>query len=503
MEIIVDRRKEIFPCWNRNHEESDPDSLTRVFICRNICECIKAAKNVVAICTFLLSNEDVVKAIEDAVQRGVRVYMLLASENSLEKNFECEDDFSQMCVKEHADTLKRLQHIVSIRSNPSAHAKFVISDWYTSEARGVISTGNFTKEGIGSIKENGRNEEFAVEIDSSKVNVLANIFKEAFWNQALHEMVNGDFKIAKKLNIPVEFESKLGKSICTSLNRSSSLHDSCMDLVKRAKKSLYIAAFGFEKDNDLVQEIAKRAKEGLKVTILARIRPKNTDALKMLEEAGCIVYGFRWLHAKLIVADEQNMLMMTGNFENLSFQQSFEVGAVDSKTSVCDLLESWIETSGWRLIINKNLENISGIARHFIGKDNDVWTIRDQEILNIGGFILPSLHLDPQRYSSKELKLKKDEGKARINSERIIPKVLKISWNVVSPRLKDGSIEIYKNAAELKSKKNTEAVLPESFNPKVYKEPDGKKVVAIKCRAELDAAKKILKQQHCEAIVYA
>lgn len=504
----IDNGSKIFSGWNREKKDMRLKHFnTELFVC----DCIDEAEQMVCITTFLLSNRRVVDAIKRASNKGVRVYLLLASEKTFEKNYESEDDFSKRCFDSHLELLKELSGKIFIRSAPSNHAKFVFIDPFTNNAKGYITTGNFTEEGIG-----GRNEEMHYALEKKEVDILANYFKHAFWNCAEHEMHYTPseptlFKPAEKMMIPVDLPKKTTQSIVTSLDGNKSLHDACLNIVRKASKSLVVSAFGFDKDNDIVQEIAKKAKEGVKVTVLSRMRPKNNDALESLCKAGATVYGFRYLHAKCIIANGSKAIMMTANFEDVSFYKSFEVGALITEKKIIsaysDMLNNWIENSGWQLYLNTKLGNLKGEVIPLKDSKYD----EKKEIVNFIAFDCgkhsTSLELI-DIFEPKEI-IKKHE--LTLSNEKIYATIV-YSWECEVPHLEYGSVEKRKkrekgspiNPNELRGPllKRMQQADTESYNPKIFTEPSGRMVVAIQDDSELEKAIELKKKMKCEAIVY-
>ena len=499
----IDNASKLFSGWNREKKDIRLRHFNTEFF---ICKCIDESEQMVCITTFLLSNKRVVDAIKRASNKGVRVYLLLASEKTFEKNYESEDDFSKRCFDSHLELLSELSGKIFIRSAPVNHAKFVFTDPFTNNAKGFITTGNFTDEGIG-----GRNEEIHYPLEKNEVDILANYFKHAFWNCAEHEMYSGQFVPTKKLEVSVDLPVKTNQSIVTSLDGNKSLRDACLNVVKKASKSLVISAFGFDKDNDIVQEIAKKAKEGVKVTILSRIRPKNNDAVEFLYKAGAAVYGFRYLHAKCILADGSKAIMMTANFEDVSFNKSFEVGAIIKEKMIINeysnILNNWIENSGWQLYLNTKLGNLKGEVISLKDSNFD----KKKEVVNSVkfdcGIHSPSLELI-HNFEPKE-EIKKHE--LTLTEEKIYGTIL-YSWECTPPYLQDGSIEIRKKrkkGSPISPNELLGSVLSriqqastESYNPKIFTEPCGRKVVAIQNDSELEKAIELKKKMKCEAIVY-
>ena len=499
----IDNGSKIFSGWNREKKDMRLRHFnTELFVC----DCINEAEEMVCITTFLLANRKVVDAVKSAANRDVRIYLLIASENKLEKDYESEGDFSRKCIDSHIMLLDELSGKIFIRSAPSNHAKFVFIDPFTNNAKGYITTGNFTDEGIG-----GRNEEMHYALEEKEVDILANYFKHAFWNCAKHEMRSRRFETAEKMNVSVDLAVKTNQSIVTSLDGNKSLHDACLSIVKTASKSLVISAFGFDKDNDVVQEIAKKAKEGVKVIILSRIRPKNNDAVEFLCKAGATVYGFHYLHAKCIIADTSKAIMMTANFEDVSFHKSFEVGAIITEKTIInaysDMLNNWIENSGWQLQLNTKLGNLNGEVIQLKDSNFD----KKKEIVNSitfdCGIHSPSLELIGNFEPKEEIK----KHELTLSDEKIYATIV-YSWECELPRLEYGSMEIRKkrdkgspiNPNELQGSlfKRMQLASTESYNPKIFTEPSGRKVVAIQDDSELEKAIELKKKMKCEAIVY-
>lgn len=502
----IDNSSKIFSGWNREKQDVRLKHFNTEHF---VCDCIDEAEEMVCITTFLLADRKVVDAVKSAANRGARIYLLIASENTLEKNYESEDDFSKKCIDSHIMLLDELSGKIFIRSAPSNHAKFVFIDPYTNNAKGYITTGNFTDEGIG-----GRNEEMHYALEKKEVDVLANYFKHAFWNCAKHEMRSRQFVPAEKMMIPVDLPTETTQSIVTSLDGNKSLHDACLSMVKKASKSLVISAFGFDKDNDVVQEIAKKAKEGVKIIILSRIRPKNNEAVEFLCKAGATVYGFHYLHAKSIIADTSKAIMMTANFEDVSFSKSFEVGAIITEKRIINaysnMLNNWIENSGWMLRLNVELGKLKG---SFIQLKDSSYDKKKEIVGSVTfecGTYSPSLELIHDFEPKEEIK----KHELTLSEEKIYSTIV-YSWEISPLYLSSGRFEVLKQkkvtydigtSLDGVPGKATE-IVRESYCPKIFSEylvqqQRTRQVVAIRDDSQLEDAIKLKKKMKCEAIVY-
>lgn len=74
-------------------------------------------------------------------------------------------------------------------------------------------------------------------------------------------------------------------------------------MIETVSREFFVAGFEWEKDPEIVESLCIRAREGLPVTALARIRASQMLALLALTEAGACVLGFKWLHAKALCAN--------------------------------------------------------------------------------------------------------------------------------------------------------------------------------------------------------
>ena len=112
------------------------------------------AQEKVVLSSFLLADKGVEDAIFEAAKRGVRVYILIASEARLGRE-DGEGEFDKRVLAQHKAMLERLGGYALFRSASHFHAKVVIADPDTRPA-GILLTANLTREAL------ERNEELAV-----------------------------------------------------------------------------------------------------------------------------------------------------------------------------------------------------------------------------------------------------------------------------------------------------------------------------------------------------
>ena len=119
----------------------------RIFVSELI-KAIANAKKIVCVCTFLLNDTELVDALLKAAQRGVRVYMFVASEAKLLREIKQDQDFDKKTLAEHKDLLQKIAGKLWVGTSDSFHAKFILVDPNLEDAKGFLSTANFTKEAL-------------------------------------------------------------------------------------------------------------------------------------------------------------------------------------------------------------------------------------------------------------------------------------------------------------------------------------------------------------------
>lgn len=185
------------------------------------------AQEMVVLCSFLLASDRMIAALEAATRRGVRVYMMLASEARLGQERE-EDDFSKHCREHHEEMLRRLAPHAMIRSAAHYHAKTVLIDPKGPNAQGWLLTANITDEAL------TRNEELGLRLTSEEVRSVFVELRHAFWERAEHRMSGTDFRPAKPLGA-VEFPAA-GLALVTSPPRRS-IQDTALELIEKVGKA--------------------------------------------------------------------------------------------------------------------------------------------------------------------------------------------------------------------------------------------------------------------------
>jgi len=478
---------------------------------QDIITAIDEAQDTVMLMSFLMADDKLEDALMNAAKRGVRVYVLLASENKLEK--EPDAEFDKQTLAQHKKMLDRLAGQVLVRSAPNFHAKLVLIDTQAPNPKGFLLTANLTKEAL------ERNEELAVVLTHSEIQSAFAYLRWAFWEGAEHELIEkqrlSPVKPLQKVDNPEIAQDFL------ATKPDNSLEPVLKQIINHAKQELIVSSYGWEFNHAIVELLLERILAGLHVTLLARIRPKTMESLVDLAEAGAQVLGFPWLHAKALCNDVGETVVMSANLERQSFEQSMEFGVFlqDERASALKhILQTWQQQAPWQLLPQPILKDLP------VG-DVTLWRqaqLQKEKMLSIKEVPLGELTAE----SAEQLDLAKPPDKNR-NAETALVHELQYDWQVSAPRLngkakevkrtiekeiereklivvkdKNGKPILDKNGKPTEKKQKVKETIKEqiSYHPPVYNQ-NGRNVVAIQQPEEISSAQKLIQQGIAKAIV--
>jgi cardiolipin synthase len=338
---------------------------------RVLANLIGAAHEVVLVSSFLFADPGTERALLEAAKRGVRVYMLVASEARLEKESREDNSFDQRALEDHKRLLDGLAGWVYVRSAEHFHAKFVLVDPKTNP-RGVLLTANLADKPL------TRNHELAVYLRQAEVRAMAGLFTWAFWESAQRELlVAGGLppvKTAGRFPVPMP-----ASGIVATAGERRDLRRAVLQLIRSASRTLVVAIYGID-DTEVVEALEERARSGVSVVLLVRHPRAGMHAtLRRLAGAGIGVLGVsEWLHAKAILADGTRGLLMTANLQMHGLDAGFEVGvelAGDDAAALARVLGAWHSGAPWRLRASACVGELRGVVQVLNGKGYKALTV--------------------------------------------------------------------------------------------------------------------------------
>jgi cardiolipin synthase len=487
-EKLVGVDRPLPPCWIRNCETRliFEDRISRHLwqvgpgkkIKTRVIEMINETQEVICGASFLFSDLLIAEALLEAAKRGVRIYFLTASEHRVKEAPRTDDFFSEKMCNEHKELLDRLAGKVLLRSAEHLHAKFLLSDPQGIAPRGIMSTANFNL----ALTEN---VELGVELSEREVDELAGWFNQVFWLEAEHELLEKG-KLSAVTKPPVEPHSPKQNNIVVTAKGELGLQEALLNIVRNAQHSLLVANYGLELGHAVVDAIAEKAQSGIPVTIFTRPRPAVKDAVEQLAKAGAHIVAHDKLHAKVIVGDNDG-IVMSANLQRDGLDQGFEVGIKISGRRLADLrqaLVDWEKCFPWHYALEAlPQEHLGEIwLADKGGKDGKCEVVAElthklpvmtgQDALSLGSLPEPELALP--EFGNK------------------YPQKVRYQWSVTPPSLPGGAKERKQVVErEQKSKKgNVRKVKKEvSYDPPEH-EFNGNVYVVLKPNGDLEKARR-------------
>ena len=465
---------------------------------------LTSAREKVVVSSFLLADRETEDAILKAAKNGVRLYVMLASEARLGSEPRG-GEFHQEVLAQHKSMLNRLGGYVLIRSASHFHAKMILVDPEERPA-GLLLTANLTREAL------ERNEELAVELTPTEVKEAAAIVRWALWKSVEHEFVEPpNFRAVKPLG-RVDHPAP-SPHIRATTSSVTQLREEAIDLIDSSSRELVVASFGWDAGHPVVERLCARARQDVSVRVLARVRPQVMPALIALAKAGARVFGFKWLHAKALLADSRRGLVMSANLEEHGLDDGFELGLRLEGERAEELrkrLEGWSSQAEWELRTAPALGEVAGDVRvwhknQLVERDvkprlpADLGVVTAASALDLGAAPdLPPVNGLPQPgHAAHEL-----DCRWLVRAPELHPK----AKEVMRPAA-DGPVTHKRPpAAESRAKAASQAAVgrkakPTPYEPPVFKQPDGKLVVAVRSPEEIPEARQVAEEAGAAAIV--
>ena len=477
-------------------------------VAKRIVTLLVAAERMAVVSSFLFADREVEDALLDAARRGVRVYALLASEARLDRE-PGDGEFERRVLAEHKELLKRLGGHVLIRSAPHFHAKLVLVDPHARPA-GLLLTANLTREAL------ERNEELAVELTPDEVKEAAEIVRWALWESAEHELVDPrEFRPVKPLD-RVAHPLPTPHILATTAS-ATQIREEVVELIDTTSGELIVASFGWGAGHPVVERLCARARQGVTLTVLARVRPRTMPALVALAEAGARVLGFQWLHAKGLWADSGRALVMSANLETHGLDSGFELSVRLAGKRAAELrrrLERWMDQAPWELRPAPALGELTAAAR--------VW--RDSELVELDVKTRRSVDLGVFTAASADALIAREEPEAPCADGPPHPDhaahELECRWLVQPPQLHPNATEVTRPVTPLQraidagvirvAESRTKEVSPPAagarpkpppYEPPMFEEPGGRRVVAVRSPEDIPNARRIMREVGAAAII--
>jgi len=350
---------------------------------KEISKAIDKAKELIVVCSFLIQETEITDALLKAAKKGVRIYILTASEQRLDKDQGKENETENERIEDHKKLLRTLKTKCFIRTAQHFHAKYVIIDPKNESRTGYLSSANFTQHAL------KNNLEISIKLNEKQIIDLFNTFCHVFWYQAEHESLSREslrsvknidehiFDKPKNLNI---FGAKQDIDFKTTLEKT----------IEETTGPIHLCTYSIDQTTSLFESLIKQLQKGRKIHLYTRPRKKDIEPLARLKENGAQIKGHRLLHMKgMFIEDNKKPVGMifTGNLTSESFDNSYDVGIFlsrDQYKTILPIIKSWNEIIPLTFFSNIRIKNLKVGKYLRWEKEKELFQIEENETINIG-----------------------------------------------------------------------------------------------------------------------
>lgn len=450
---------------------------------------LNSASDIALISSFLLADDRLAEAILAAANRGVRVYVLTASEQRIGKIIREEDEFEQRMADQHKTLLNSLAGKALLRSAEHIHAKFLVVDPHLeNEARAWLSTANFNKALESSV-------ELGVRLNAQGARALADCFNWAFWCEAERELREGRL-MAIKPGFPASPLRPSDGAIFATLKDGTALREQLLVMIHQAHSEILVASYGIEANHIVVQALIAAAKRGVRVTVVTRPRPAVADGVLALALAGIAIFGHDKLHAKAVVVDGQAMVM-SANLESHGLDSGFEVGVMlpsDQAKDIESTLREWMGTFPWvyrhDAMRGEHLGDFCP-AKQGLRDVERVTELHEQRAPEMTADDVFRLDATPEPVLKPAI------------APKVLPQYIKFTWAVQPPHLPKGAKERYQQIEreeKVKGGKVKKIKSQVAYDPPVF-DYQGRGFIVLKDLDKADSVQQAAKRHNAKVVL--
>lgn len=404
-------------CWISNDRSNSDSDFVREFkkdrhvivlseendLAKRLGSYANKAKELICVSSYLIQGSAFTDALLAASKRGVRCYILTSREDELKTDPEEMDGRGKEIISEHKRLLDSLAGTVLVRTAPHFHAKFALFDPTREDPQGILSTCNLTVDAM-----KGKNVELALTMKPDEVRSVFNQFVHGFWAESGHElMTKGTLRAIGRRDIVNDSLDHVNHP-CT-VGGLNGLQELVLDIVRSARRSLTVGSWTIEPDHPITTAIEAAAKRGVQVTILTRPKEINTQTAIRLSKHGASVLGIERFHAKLVIADSKDSVVMTANISKKGMDEGFEVGVRLSEVDSMNLdaiLRGMMGSANWSFKEQIKVKDIEkGPIKRWNGKAKILQEVQISERLEQKGESVNVALADLQTYQHDKAEL--------------------------------------------------------------------------------------------------
>ena len=302
------------------------------------------ARQDVLIVNFLITHKELIETIIKTRQLKkipVRVMTWLDKTQHL---YVEEDDIYQLFRSQARSCRELAMNDIPLRSNTKCHVKMMLVDSETV----IISSANLTDTSLFRNPENG----ILLYQMEEEVKIIKHFAKTLWRNYANTEIatlpphvtsVFEDNEGEENLRVqsrPTNHDIDILKGICQETDNFrflftcpyfNTLHLFVLDMIERANREILLLSYKMQniKQIGLFKVLKDKINQGVNVRILVcKKDTKILDLYGQLLDIGCEIEAIEYNHAKGIVIDQKDVMIMTANIDNyiMPHKESINIG---------------------------------------------------------------------------------------------------------------------------------------------------------------------------------
>lgn len=328
--LFVKKRITRMP-WNSNEEL--PITLENQTELKNsIMALIENAKECIKLCSFILTDEDVIQALLKKIETSDCCLFIITQldPSKFSASLLTDEEIHNDSNKTHIGAINLLHNQgAHIRAAENVHAKFIIVDNQIT----LITSANITSPSL------NKNPESGIYLDQDSSGVVSKLFDLIYrfgttYNQFIKTGSGRKFISHTNFSLSVEWLPKNQKNFIYTLgDLNHTIYSRLIELIDEANDFITMSSYciiGLENLSEFTEAIQNAINRGVDIKVFCRgmnYRPLHIVGCTQLADLGCKIYGDVFNHSKGL-SNENRAMIFTANLDGRhGLKSGFEVGA--------------------------------------------------------------------------------------------------------------------------------------------------------------------------------
>ncbi|WP_336703195.1 phospholipase D-like domain-containing protein [Chryseobacterium indologenes] len=312
---------------------------------------IQNAQTTLKICTFIITDEEIVNEILHKVnQSNIAIFIITQLDmgkiknRQLRRSTQDDDDlFNTVDVNNHLSNVKKLVDAgVHVRAANNVHAKFIIAD----RTNGMIMSSNFTTYSLTLNVESGV---YIDRVASAELDQLFDAIYQVGTSYNTFSTINKKNKIftsENELDINSKHLPKSESNLRYTYNKlNNSLYEEIINIVTNADEYVFISSYSIialDRLPEFLSAVTHAIERGVWIGVFCRGMNNRLDHLescRLLKSLGCHIMADLYNHSKGVLSEKNGMLFTANIDGKYGLIDGFEVGYVLSEQQQEEFLD--------------------------------------------------------------------------------------------------------------------------------------------------------------------